>query len=398
MLLLALACANAPETSADKGGGRTDTESDADTDADADADADADGDSDTDGDADADADADTDADADGDSDADSDPADDGWPARFFAPYVDATGYPTVKIGEIPAENDTLRYTLGFIVAAAPTDCTASWGTYYSIETGPSAWESGSEYTLYDQIELLRAGGGDVMVSFGGAANTPIEAACESVESVVAQYTAVIDGLALTRVDFDIEGSWVADAESIERRSLAIAALQAERSASGIPLHVWYTLPVLPSGLTAEGVAVVQSALDHGVVLDGVNVMTMDYGDGTAPDPDGQMAEYGIDAISALHDQLDAAYEGAVDDAGLWKMVGTTPMIGKNDVQSEMFDSDDAVETRTFAESVGVGMIGMWSINRDHPCEVEVEWAQSDCNGRLDVADWEYALTFAGYGD
>lgn len=336
----------------------------------------------------------------GDSGDDPDPSpimDDGWPANFLAPYVDATAYPTVRIGSIPAENGVYRYTLAFVVAASPTTCEATWGTYYSIETGPSAWEGGGEYFLYDEITTLRAAGGDVMVSFGGAANTPIEAACPDVDSIVAEYQRVILTLDLTRVDFDIEGAWVADSASIARRSEAIVALQEWAQAEGRALHVWYTLPVLPTGLTAEGVAVVQSAADYGVALDGVNVMTMDYGDGAAPSPDGMMGEYGIDAITAVKEQLGAIWPG-LSDAELWAMVGSTPMIGQNDVQSEFFDIEDAQQTRDFAEANGVGMLGYWSINRDHPCDSETPWAQSNCNGRTDILDWAFADVFAGYGE
>jgi hypothetical protein len=197
------------------------------------------------------------------------------------------------------------------------------------------------------------------------------------------------------VDFDIEGAWVADQTSIDRRSEAIVALQAWAEDEGRPLHVWYTLPVLPTGLTADGVAVLQSAADAGVHLDGVNVMTMDYGAGAAPYPDENMGEYGIDAIAALHEQLATVWP-ALTDAERWLMVGSTPMIGQNDVAGEYFDLDDAEQTVLWAESNGVGMLGFWSINRDHPCDVESEWARSDCSGRTDVADWAYAEVFAGF--
>jgi hypothetical protein len=95
----------------------------------------------------------------GDSGSEPDPADDGWPVRFLAPWVDATAWPTVKIGEIPADNGIDHYTLGFIVVASADTCEATWGTYYGLETGPTTWENGSEYGLYDQIDTLRARGG-----------------------------------------------------------------------------------------------------------------------------------------------------------------------------------------------------------------------------------------------
>ena len=145
-------------------------------------------------------------------------------------------------------------------------------------------------------------------------------------------------------------------------------------------------------------AVLQDAIDHGVRLDGVNVMTMDYGDGAAPDPEGKMGQYGIDAITALHGQLATLYGSSKTDEELWAMVGSTPMIGQNDVASEVFTVEDAALTLAFAEEKGIGMLGTWSINRDHPCAEEVEWAQPTCNGLTDVDDWAYALTLAPFND
>ena len=318
------------------------------------------------------------------------PADDGWPVRFLAPYVDATAYPTVRLGELPPLTGIHHFTLGFVVAASPTSCDASWGTYYSMDVGPSAWASGAEYFLYDEIAALREQGGDVMVSFGGAANTPIEAACTTVDDVVAQYVRVIERLDLTRIDFDVEGSWLMDPASITRRSQAIAALQAWAVVESRALRVWFTLPVLPSGLTAEGLAVVQDAIDHGVVIDGVNLMTMNYGDGTAPNPAGQMGEYGIAALESTAGQLNGVWPD-----GPWGHLGTTPMIGQNDVQSEAFDLEDAAQTRAYAEEHSLGMLGFWSINRDHPCPEATPWAQSNCNGSTSLADWTFARVFSG---
>ncbi len=322
---------------------------------------------------------------------------DAWPRHFTAPYVDATAYPTVKLGTIAPENGVWRYTLGFLVAASLTDCTASWGTYFTLETGPSAWGDGGEYFLYDEIATLRAGGGDVMVSFGGAANTPIEAACSTPEALATEIERVIVALDLQAIDFDVEGAWLADAASVQRRTDAIKLVQAWAAVNGRPLHVWLTLPVLPSGLTADGVAVVQSAVDAFVVLDGVNLMTMDYGPGEAPDPDGNMGEYGITALQSTHDQLRLIWP-TIPDAELWTRLGTTPMIGQNDVAGEVFDVEDAGQTRSFAEENLVGMLGFWSINRDHPCEAASEWARGDCTGFTDVPDWAFAQEFAGYGE
>lgn len=48
------------------------------------------------------------------------------------------------------------------------------------------------------------------------------------------------------------------------------------------LVVSFTLPVLPVGLTADGVNLLRDAKAKGVRLDVLNIMTMDYGDSAAP--------------------------------------------------------------------------------------------------------------------
>lgn len=48
------------------------------------------------------------------------------------------------------------------------------------------------------------------------------------------------------------------------------------------LTVSFTLPVLPAGLTADGVRLLQSCVSHGVRVDVLNIMSMDYGDSAAP--------------------------------------------------------------------------------------------------------------------
>src|SRR5437870_6357456 len=46
---------------------------------------------------------------------------------------------------------------------------------------------------------------------------------------------------------------------------------------GQTLNISFTLPVLPTGLTADGLNVLASAKHDGLNVDLVNIMTMDYG-------------------------------------------------------------------------------------------------------------------------
>ena len=173
---------------------------------------------------------------------------------------------------------------------------------------------------------------------------------------------------MTRVDFDIEGGAVADHASIDRRSQALAGLQANAAAQGKALQVTITLPVLPSGLTADGLYVLQSALKYGVRITDVNVMAMDYGDNAAPNPGGRMGTYAIDAATSVFGQMKSLYGASLSDAQLWGMIGVTPMIGLNDDTSEVFDQAAARQLLAFAQQKGMGEIAMWSLNRDQPAQ------------------------------
>ena len=305
------------------------------------------------------------------------------PDQLYAPYVDTTLWPPYDFVEL-AENEGVKYvTLAFVVAD-PSTSEPSWGGYYSVDSGYRG----------DQIEALREMGGEVLVSFGGAAGTPLAAAIPDVTELTEAYQSVVDQYNLTWIDFDVEGSWVADEVSIDRRSQAIRNLQETAAFEGRPLEVWFTLPVLPSGLTNDGLYVVESALSHGVDIGGVNIMAMDYGDSAAPNPEGQMGEYAIESATSLFNQLRAAYDAAGverTDAELWSLVGVTPMIGQNDVMTERFYVEDAQELLAFAEEKGIGMLSAWSANRDSPCETFGQLALN-CSG-VPQEPFEFSRTF-----
>ncbi len=323
-----------------------------------------------------------------------------WPVHVFAPYVDATLYPFQKLTDVAKSTGQRWFTLAFIVDKTGSGCEASWGTYYTLAAGPDAWVGGQQLLMYDDLALLRQlYQGDVAVSFGGASGTPLEVACKDVGSLKTQLAKVVQTLQVQRIDFDIEGIWLTETkpgQSGERRAQAIASLQDDLKKAGTPLQVWLTLPVLPSGLAADGLATLAQTLENGAELGGINVMTMDYGDGAAPAPAGKMGKYAIDAATALQAQLGSAYQKigkSKSQAELWAMVGATPMVGLNDVATETFHIADASELLVFAQQKGLGLLAMWSVNRDHPCNQAT--VQLNCSSITDQGvDWQFTSTFS----
>jgi chitinase len=296
----------------------------------------------------------------------------------FAAYVDVTAVP-IEHFEVPSGPTHNSAILAFIVADKTDPCAPSWGTYYSMP------EADANIDLSRRIAQLRATGGDIRVSFGGAINSELSSVCTDATKLAAAYASVVDYYKLTSIDLDLEGPALGSAATSARRAAAIKSLQVSAAKAGTPLRVWLTLPSSTQGLTDQGFAEVQTMLDAGVDLAGVNAMTMDFG--PSKDDSASMASTVQTAAEQVHRQLGVAYDASsrsLDPTALWNKVGITPMIGQNDTPNEQFTITDATKVNAFALAHGVGMLSMWSLNRDSSCTlptpVITTVVQDDCSG------------------
>jgi hypothetical protein len=264
----------------------------------------------------------------------------------FAPYADLSLYPLYSLSGKAAAEGTKFFNLAFITSSGA--CTPAWGGVTAL-TDPS---------ISADISALRGAGGDVRVSFGGASGTELAQSCSSASALAAAYQKVITAYSLKYVDFDVEGAAVADTASVNLRNQALATVEANNPG----LKVSYTLPVLPSGLTAQGVAVLSSAKNSGVSLDAVNVMAMDYG---ASFP-GDMATLAEQAATATAGQSQSVWT-TLSSAQAFAKTAVTPMIGVNDVSSETFTVADASALAGWAKTKGLAWISFWSATRDQQC-------------------------------
>ncbi|MFE3642714.1 cellulose binding domain-containing protein [Streptomyces sp. NPDC059169] len=263
----------------------------------------------------------------------------------FAPYVDTSLFPAYDLLDTAAKTGVKDFTLAFVTSGG--GCAPLWGGVTGL----------GDDTVASQINALRAKGGDVRVSFGGAAGHELALNCSSPEDLAAAYGKVVDHYELTKVDFDIEGAALPDTAANSRRAQAIAELQREHPG----LDVSFTLPVMPEGLTQPGVDLLADAKKNGVRTSAVNIMAMDYG----PAYSGDMGDYAVQAATATQAQVKGVF--GLSDAAAWKLVAVTPMIGVNDVAVEVFTPDDATQLVDFARSKGIGRLAMWSSARDRQC-------------------------------
>ncbi|MGC9498345.1 chitinase [Streptomyces sp. WG7] len=285
------------------------------------------------------------------------PSESSAPVTAYAPYVSATTASATDSGGSPA-----TYNLAFVISSGD-DCVPRWNGVQDID----------DASVASRIAELKESGATVRVSFGGASGTELAAACDSAPDLADAYGAALDAAGSTRADFDIEGDELTDAGSVALRSEAIALLQEERS----DLEVSFTLPVMPSGLDADSLALLASANDHGVRVSTVNLMTMNYGESY----DGDMGDYALASAKAAHTQLTETF--GTSDADAWRGMALTSMLGVNDVAGETFTLADAAEVRAFAQEKGIAWVSMWAAFRDRQCEdgdEDADDAATDCSG------------------
>jgi Cellulose binding domain/Glycosyl hydrolases family 18 len=287
---------------------------------------------------------------------------------LVAPYVDmgilSNGG---SLQQLAASSGIKSFSLAFVTA---TGCKASWFNAFDPRTAP----------FKDQIDAIRKQGGDVKISFGGATGQELAQACTDVNALQAEYQAVVSAYDLKFIDLDIEGAAVADPASVNRRSAALAALQKRNPG----LKVSLTLPVLPEGLTQDGLNVVKSAKDAGVNIDLVNIMAMDYGRSTQ-----DYGDLAIQAVKSTAGQLKGVL--GLSDAQAFRKIGVTPMLGVNDDQGKFVQSD-AQDLVKFANENHVGYMSFWEDNRD----------KNACTGALfqctnvQQTPFEFSKIFAGF--
>ena len=296
------------------------------------------------------------------------------PLPRFAPYVDQGQVPRIDLAETLRTTGVEQFSLAFVQAAG--GCRPAWAGH--------GLDSDLATTIARDANSVRALGGSVIVAFGGAAGQELAAACSTGDALLAQYAAVVDRYAATSIDFDIEGAGAADPVATDRRSSAIAALQSMHPA----IEVSFTLEAGARGLNKNGVAVLRSALAHGVRITRVNLMTMYFG--TPGEP---MMSLIVAAATAAQPQLAELFPRHSDD-DLRRLIGVVPLIGKNQVIDESFTPADARELRAWATESRLGMLSMWSIDLDRQCDSPHSRATSRCSG-VDQEPLEFSRILAG---
>jgi hypothetical protein len=303
----------------------------------------------------------------------------------FSPYVDMT-LPSTDLLSLSQSSGLRSFTLAFMQT---TSSEMSSGQLKSGDVPTLSWgglgsaTSESTGTIIQEAKAVEQEGGTITVSIGGYNGTdPAVAAVQymqqletagdssskartlAVANLQAEYQSVINTYGVNSLDFDIENqATVNNTTANEYRDLAIKALET----SDPTLSVSFTLAVTPEGLAettgaagGDDLYVLKQAKTEGVTVDTVNIMAMDYYDGST--------NMLTDAETAASDT-----EKQLVKYGLTEKVGITPMIGQNDDYGqsggdgvdEVFTLSDAQSLEQWASTQSyISGLGEWELPRD----------------------------------
>jgi len=278
------------------------------------------------------------------------------PAHVWAPYFET--WTTDAIADVANRSGARYFTLAFLETTGKSSCTLAWD-------GSKTQTVAAGRYLQD-IESLRAMGGDVVPSFGGwsadQGGTEIGDSCADVNAIATAYEQLVTKYDVTRIDMDIEGRSLTKPAGIDRRNKAIALLQAWAAQHNRTVQIQYTLPTSASGLGSNELSVLQNAVSNGVRIDLVNPMVFDYYDRVTTD----MGAAAISASQGLHSQLTTLLPSKTN-AQLWAMQGATMMNGVDDYPkgTEVTTVAAAQQLMAFAQQKGMSELSIWAIQRDN---------------------------------
>lgn len=294
------------------------------------------------------------------------------PTVGVTPYVDLTTPPLPRITDMADATGHADVVLAFVLAGAGESCTPSWGGTTPLR----------DPAVAARVAGLRARGGTVTVSSGGAVGDYLETACPDADSLARAYGTALDAVGTDHLDVDVEtdrGRTV----SPRRIAEALALLQRAR---GTRVTLTVQVDGVSEGLSDDARELVAEATRAGVAAR-VNLMVMNFSYG------GAWADAMIGAARTAVGQLEGMWPGS-DPAEVRRRVAVTFMIGRNDMDMTT-TPDDARAVVDDARAAGYGAVGFWALARDNGACPGRKTEADGCSG-IAQARWEFTRIAQGF--
>lgn len=242
------------------------------------------------------------------------------------------------------------------------------------------WDGGRPLTGgVDQqtVNTVRAGGGDVIPSFGGWSGNKLESSCGSAGELAAAYQKVINAYGLKAIDIDIEAA-AYDSPTVQQRTVdALKTIRANNP--GIKIYITFG-----TGQNGPDTSLINRAASSGLTVDSWTIMPFNFGG------NGQnMGTLSVRAAEGLKTAVKNAYGYGDDEA--YRKTGISSMNGVTDV-GETITVADFRTILAYAQQRHLARLTFWSVNRDRPC---TGGGADTCSG-VGQANWDFTRVLAQY--
>ena len=256
------------------------------------------------------------------------------------------------------------------------------------ECGEEKWGDASAQDVADaNVAAFEQAGIGYIISTGGANGVFTCSTGQGMERFIARYAS----RQLVGFDFDIEaGQSAAQVESIVRRIKAAQKKHPRlRFSFTIATHAGSDGSM--RSLNGEGEAILRAVRRNGLRDIAYNLMVMDYGDGK---PEFCVVKNGVCDMG--RSAIQAAKNVNTRYRIPFSQIELTPMIGVNDVVSNVFTLDDAKMVADAVRGMKLAGLHYWSLDRDTPCDVPTTGASPTCS-TLETKSGDYRRAFSGAG-
>ncbi|WP_432832082.1 carbohydrate-binding protein [Dactylosporangium sp. CA-092794] len=292
------------------------------------------------------------------------------PAAGFAaaPYLYQWGDPP-NPQTVQSATGIKWFTLAFVLSGG--GCSPAWD-------GSRPLTGGVDSTVISQV---RAGGGDVIPSFGGWSGNKLGPNCSTPQALAGAYQTVINAYGLKAIDIDIENTDEFENDTVRNRIVDALKIVKQNNPN---LKVIVTFGTATTGPGYYAQQLISRAASTGAGIDIFTIMPFDFGGGA------NMYNSTVSASEGLKTMLKSSF--GWNDATAYSHMGISGMNGLSD-QQELTSVAYWQQIRDYAQSNHLARLAFWSVNRDRPCAGG--GVVSNCSG-IAQNNWQFTQITASF--
>jgi chitodextrinase len=263
------------------------------------------------------------------------------------------------------------FTMAFVLSGG--GCSPAWDGNRPLAGGVDA----------TAISQIRAGGGDVIPSFGGWQGNKLGPNCSSPQALAGAYQTVINAYGLKAIDIDIENTDEFENDTVRNRIVDALKIVKQNNPN---LKVIVTFGTATTGPGYYAQQLISRAASTGANIDVFTIMPFDFGGGA------NMYNSTVSASEGLKAMLKSAFGWS--DATAYQHMGISGMNGLSD-QQETTTVANWQQIRDYAQNNHLARLAFWSVNRDRGCAGG--GVVSNCSG-IAQNNWQFTqitATFTG---